>query len=175
MHARAQAQGHIPCKHSELSALMVAMPTTPGQGDLDGVQKEVDSIVGAFKKAGSVKIDALSRPTADVILEKLEGYSIIHFACHGISTENPADSHLVLSKPCTTPFLNGVYIKEADKLCVRDIAAKRLQSGSFPHVVQHTIKRIIWPMRQYTWRAHSKLQVSSMSLEHYGQQMIMLA
>ena len=50
-------------------------------------------------------------------------------ACHGISTENPADSHLVLSKPCTTPFLNGVYIEEADKLCVRDIAAKRLKSG----------------------------------------------
>ena len=126
-----RAQDRISNEFPELSALMIAMRTTPGEEDLEGVQKEIDSIVGEFKKANvsHCKIDIPFRPTVEEILGKLESYGIIHFAFHGISAPNPADSHLVLSKSFTTPFLGGVYIEEADKLSVRDIAAKRLHSG----------------------------------------------
>ena len=44
IHASASAQDRIPNKFPKLSALMIAMPTTQGEVDLEGVQKEVDSI-----------------------------------------------------------------------------------------------------------------------------------
>jgi len=101
------------CQHNG-STLIITLPTTPRESPLLGVTKEADEIrhsLGDFRK-----VDILEQPNSQCILEALSGYSIAHFACHGVSSINPADSHLLLLKSSN----------EVDKLCVKNIAALRL-------------------------------------------------
>jgi len=49
---------------------------------------------------------------------------MVHFACHGVSSSNPADSHLLL--------LKGTG--DVDKLRVKDIAALRLPAVAAPRL-----------------------------------------
>ncbi|RPB27041.1 hypothetical protein L211DRAFT_780541, partial [Terfezia boudieri ATCC MYA-4762] len=62
-------------------------------------------------------------PCAEHVLQALSRHSIAHFACHGVSLTNPADSHLLLLKES---ILHDLYREEVDKLRVKDIAALKL-------------------------------------------------
>ena len=90
------------------------MPTTPGATSLGGVTKESDEIQHSLRNFNTVTFE---RPTAERVLKALPDYSIAHFACHGVSVINPADSHLLLHKEHT---------EEVDKLRVKDIVALNL-------------------------------------------------
>ena len=103
--------------------LIVTMPTTPGACTLSGVTQEADEIKQKFSI-----VETLERPTAERVLQALPGYSITHFACHGISSTNPADSHLVLRKESH----DGT--EEVDKLCVKDIAALNLPAARLAYL-----------------------------------------
>ena len=104
------------------------MPTTPGERPLSGVTKECDEIKHSLR--GFTTLEILERPTAERVLQLLPGYSIAHFACHGVSTINPANSHLLLLKKST---LNDC-VEEVDKLRVKDIAALRLQAARLAYL-----------------------------------------
>jgi len=96
------------------------MPTAPGEGSLPGVAKEADDIKHTLQDFSTV--ETLERPTAEGVLQALSGYSIAHFACHGVSSINPADSHLLLLK---APTLDD-GLEEVDELRVKDIAGLKL-------------------------------------------------
>ena len=98
------------------------MPTTPGESAL-GVTEEADGITQRFQHFGSV--ESLDRPSAACVLQHLPAYSIAHFACHGVSSINPADSHLLLLKDNT---------EEVDKLRVKDIAALKLPAARLAYL-----------------------------------------
>ena len=98
---------------------MVTMPMTPGESPL-GVDKEADNVRNRTAGYGTIQI--LKRPTVKQVLEILPDYSMAHFACHGVSSTNPADSHLLL--------VNYKHCEEVvDKLCVKDIAALKLPAA----------------------------------------------
>ena len=75
--------------------LLVTMPTTPGESPLSGVIAEAEGIVRCRQDKTVVTLEL---PTAEQVLEALPGYGIAHFACHGVSSSNPAESHLLLFK-----------------------------------------------------------------------------
>ena len=91
------------------------MPTTPGETSLGGVTDEADGIKHSLRDF--TKVATLERPTADRVLQVLPEYAVAHFACHGVSNINPAESHLLLLKELT---------EEVDELRVKDIAALKL-------------------------------------------------
>jgi len=97
--------------------LIVTMPTTPGESPL-GVSEEAGQITHSLRNFSAV--ETLERPTAERVLQALPRYHIAHFACHGVSSINPADSHLLLLKART---------EEVDKLRVKDIAALKLPAA----------------------------------------------
>ncbi|CUS11434.1 unnamed protein product, partial [Tuber aestivum] len=92
--------------------LIISMAETPGAIDLPGVDAEVKYILDATSGT-SVETTVLSHPTPTEVLKKILRHEIVHFACHGVSSLNPSDSHLILF----TPDGNG-----ADKLLARDIS-----------------------------------------------------
>ena len=102
--------------------LTVTMPTTPGASSLSGVTIEADEIIHSVQ--GFSQVVKLEQPTADCVLRTLPDCSIAHFACHGVSATNPADSHLLL--------LGGTG--EADKLRVKDIAALKLPAARLAYL-----------------------------------------
>ncbi|KAF8421170.1 CHAT domain-containing protein, partial [Tirmania nivea] len=106
------------------SAVIVTMPTTPGASSLPGVIKESDDIK---RSLGDFTVDILERPTAECVLQALPNYSIAHFACHGVSSVNPAESHLLLTK-------KSVLHEEVDKLCVKDVAALKLPAARLAYL-----------------------------------------
>ena len=99
------------------------MPHTPGQSSLSGVIAEADGISESLRDSHTV--DILQIPSADHVLQELPHYGIAHFACHGVSDINPADSHLVLLKGDTY---------QADKLRVRDIASLKLPGARLAYL-----------------------------------------
>ncbi|RPB27039.1 hypothetical protein L211DRAFT_780416 [Terfezia boudieri ATCC MYA-4762] len=110
-------------RQQNASMLVVTMPTTPGTSSLRGVTKEVDGIKENLRDFSTVEI--LERPSAERILRVLPGYSIAHFACHGVSLINPADSHLLLLKEDT---------EAVDRLRVKDIAALKLPKARLAYL-----------------------------------------
>ena len=95
--------------------LIVTMPTTPGACVLSGAAQEAEELAKYSLRSRSI-VDILERPTVERVFEVLPAYSVAHFACHGISSSNPADSHLMLLKGT-----GGV-----DMLRVKDIASPKL-------------------------------------------------
>ena len=105
------------------------MPTTPGKSPLDGVTKEAAEIKASVQDFGTV--ETLERPTAERVLQVLPHYNIAHFACHGVSSVNPADSHLLLLKESIS---HDLRTEEADKLRVKDIAALKLPEARLAYL-----------------------------------------
>ena len=103
--------------------LLVTMPTTPGENDLSSVTTEANGIKDRFRNLN--KVETLDRPSAKRVLQVLSDYDIVHFACHGVSSPNPADSHLLLLKELA---------EEVDKLSVKDIAALKLPAASLDYL-----------------------------------------
>lgn len=84
-------------KNDVNSILLVTMPTTVGQKNLPGVDKERNAIHASCHGVYGVK--ELRLPTARSVLEELDQSKIAHFACHGLSDPmNPYESHLLLQK-----------------------------------------------------------------------------
>ena len=96
---------------------------TPGASSLSGVAKEADGIKKNLRSFGT--LETLEKPSAERVLQIISGYSIAHFACHGVSEINPADSHLLLHKEHT---------EEVDKLCVKDIVALKLPAARLAYL-----------------------------------------
>ena len=96
------------------------MPTTPDGSPLS-VTDEADQIKDKLQRSYTVEI--LERPTAERVLQLIPRYNIAHFACHGVSSLNPAHSHLLLLKG-----------HEVDKLRVKDIAALKLPTARLAYL-----------------------------------------
>ncbi|MFJ3671422.1 CHAT domain-containing protein [Streptomyces sp. NPDC090106] len=88
------------------SALVVAMPTTPGlpsERNLDGVWEEVAAVRSLWPDA-EVLVEAAADatgagtpPTRHTVLERLPHHTVAHFACHGDSDPtDPSQSGLLL-------------------------------------------------------------------------------
>ena len=110
--------------------LIVTMPTTPGEGSLPGVTREADEIEHNLRDFGAVV--PLVRPNADDVLQVLPDFSIAHFACHGVSSTNPANSHLMLLKESISP--EGLTTEGVDELRVKDIAALKLPAARLAYL-----------------------------------------
>jgi len=110
--------------------LIVTMPTTPGESPLSGVTKEANEIKHGL--CGPNTVETLERPTAKCVLHALPNYSIAHFACHGVSSINPADSHLLLLKESILP--DDHRAEQLDKLRVKDIAALKLPAARLAYL-----------------------------------------
>jgi tetratricopeptide (TPR) repeat protein len=77
-----------------VTALIVAMPTTPGGADLPGVAAETQLVQAACPEAL-----VLAGPQAhrEAVVAALADRSLAHFACHAVSDESdPSSSQLVL-------------------------------------------------------------------------------
>ena len=94
--ARAYAK-HKPVALESRSStlLLVAMPTTPSQSPLPGVEREATSIQHTVQGFIAVKLRKL--PPVKIILDDLPLYSSVHFACHGYADpRSPFRSGLLL-------------------------------------------------------------------------------
>ncbi|KAF4540838.1 uncharacterized protein LTHEOB_780 [Lasiodiplodia theobromae] len=79
------------------SILVVAMPETPGQSNLTGVVEEKFAVQESA--IGFCVESPLEYPSTDQVLERLQGSSVAHFACHGMSdSANPDASHILLQR-----------------------------------------------------------------------------
>lgn len=80
---------------SSSALLLVAMPQTPSQSDLPGVEKEAKIIQDTLQGHMAVKLHKLQ--PVDVILKDLPSYNLVHFACHGdADPQSPFRSGLLL-------------------------------------------------------------------------------
>ncbi|MDX3775913.1 CHAT domain-containing protein [Streptomyces europaeiscabiei] len=106
-HARQRAGAAVVASDSATaSALVVAMPTTPGlppDKNLDAVWGEVAAIRSAWPDAEvlvEVAADVTGSgtvPTRDKVLARLPHHAVVHFACHGDSDPtDPSQSGLLL-------------------------------------------------------------------------------
>ncbi|RPB18035.1 hypothetical protein L211DRAFT_748680, partial [Terfezia boudieri ATCC MYA-4762] len=116
------------CQHND-AMLIVAMPTTPGEQPLSEVTKEAKGIKYSTNFS---KVEIMEWPSAERVLKVLPEYTIAHFACHGVSSINPADSHLLLRKE----LVAGVdeELAEVDKLRVKDITALKLPAARIAYL-----------------------------------------
>jgi len=106
--------------------LILTMPTTPGESPL-GVTEEATQITHNLQ--GFSVVETLEKPTVACVLQALPHYSIAHFACHGVSSTNPADSHLLLLRERP-----GEQTEEVGKLRVKDIAALKLPAARLAYL-----------------------------------------
>jgi hypothetical protein len=97
-------------------ALIVAMPTTPGDNRrLDHVPDEVEALRSHFllpvlltepePGAQTPVTGTPPLPTCGNVLARLPGCAIVHFACHGYTdAEDPSRSGLILHDHASDPF-----------------------------------------------------------------------
>lgn len=95
------------------NVLLVTMPTTPDESDLYGVEQEAACITRIMGAASTTR---LTHPTANEVVDQLASHSVIHFACHGISSpSNPSASALLLrAKDGTQDRLTVQTISDAN-------------------------------------------------------------
>lgn len=80
---------------SSVLLLLVAMPKTPTQSDLQGAEREAQVIQDTFEGLMDVKLQKL--PPVKRVLEDLPIYRSVFFACHGFADpQNPFRSGLLL-------------------------------------------------------------------------------
>ncbi|KAH0607846.1 uncharacterized protein H6S33_002880 [Morchella sextelata] len=81
---------------SQHSLLLVTMDTTPGEGQLKKVTKEAANLKVIAEGAGA-KATVLPQPSASRVLDELQRYDVMHFACHGVTdSADPSKSALLL-------------------------------------------------------------------------------
>ena len=97
-------------------AILIAMPTTPEQMSLPFVEMEVEDLENSFSKA-SIDTTVMQNPTRTEVLSELPKYTIVHFACHGYSADDPSQSSLLLedwkTAPLTVSDLTSLNIESA--------------------------------------------------------------
>ena len=102
-------------------AILVAMPTTPEQKSLPFVEMEVKDLENLFSKA-SIDTTVMQNPTRTEILSELPQYTIVHFACHGYSADDPSQSSLLLEDWKIAP------------LTVSDLISLNIESAKFAYL-----------------------------------------
>ena len=102
----------------EEKAILIAMPVTPelkGK-DLPSVETEIKHFENLFSKT-SIELQVKRNPTRIEALLELPECAIVHFSCHGFSTENPSQSSFYLkdwkTSPLTVLDLTSLNIKSA--------------------------------------------------------------
>ena len=103
----------------ERRALLVKMPTTPNMlgGDLPNAEREIEAAYKIFEKAG-FRTKALDKPNTAAVLRMGKGADLVHFACHGISSDgDPAESMLRLADWKSRPLSVGELLKTNDLSC----------------------------------------------------------
>ena len=150
-------------------SLIVAMPTTPGQGELPNVRAEVDMLCARLP--GPVLLEEPDEdaprpdrpvPTKPGVLRNLTACAIAHFACHGHNDPvDPSRSRLLLhdhrEDPLTVAALETVSLDDArlaylsacstaftsrtDLLDEAIHLASAFQLAGFPHVIG-----TLWPI-----------------------------
>lgn len=142
------------------SALIVAMPVTPGQSDLQGVTTEAAKLRERLPSPTTLierpgVIDE-STPTRDAVMERLTEAAIAHFACHAAShPTDPSRSEILLhdyrEHPFTVASLASTRLHQAQlaylSACetarnqVTDLADEAIhltsafQLAGYPHVI----------------------------------------
>jgi CHAT domain-containing protein len=89
-------------------SLIVSMPSSPEPyRDLPGTSLEAESLERVLPQP-----TVLTGPTAAQVLARLDAYTIVHFACHGITEpKEPSNSGLILAdQPLTVTALNSVTL-----------------------------------------------------------------
>ena len=98
---------------SKDKAILVAMPTTPEQKTLPSVEKEIKDLENLFSKA-SIDTTVMQNPTRTTVLSELPKHTIIHFACHGNSADDPSQSCFLLEDvPLTVSDITSLNIESA--------------------------------------------------------------
>lgn len=96
------------------SALLVAMPETPG--DYSALPASESEIVAVGKILQSATTLVGENATSDAVLGLLGNYRIVHFSCHGsVDFDSPTQSMLVLHDHATSPLT----VDKLSKLTVR--------------------------------------------------------
>jgi len=97
-------------------AILVAMPTTPEQKNLPYVKIEVKDLGNVLSKV-SIDTRVMWNPTRTDVLSELPKHTIVHFACHGHSEDDPSQSSLLLEdwkiRPLTVTDLMSLNIESA--------------------------------------------------------------
>ena len=85
----------------EQKVMLVIMPTTPGQEDLEFAENELNEIEALLPCKPTIK----QSPTKQDVLTSLADYQVVHFCCHGISSAtDPSQSKLLLTDWQTAPL-----------------------------------------------------------------------
>jgi tetratricopeptide (TPR) repeat protein len=111
-------------QNDESKLLIVAMPKTPGEMDLRGVEKEVSEIQKAVESTFSYQ--SLIQPSAKTVLDQLRQYDVVHFACHGMPDHiDSFNSSLLLQEDGR---------ESVDKLTVRQISDANLERAGIAYL-----------------------------------------
>jgi hypothetical protein len=88
-------------------ALLVAMPET-----LPYVETEIEDLRELFAKT-AIATRVMKNPRRAEVLSELPKHSIVHFACHGYSANDPSQSNLLLREPLMVSDLTSLNIESA--------------------------------------------------------------
>ncbi|CUS11439.1 unnamed protein product, partial [Tuber aestivum] len=111
-------------KQRNARLLLIPMAETPGATSLPGVDAEVQHILDSTTKT-PVETTVLKNPNPAEVLKQFQHHDIVHFSCHGVSSINPSDSHLLLFDP------DG---EGASKLLARDISGLVAQNAQLAYL-----------------------------------------
>ncbi|MFE3188018.1 CHAT domain-containing protein [Nocardia sp. NPDC059240] len=91
------------------SALLVAMPETPGVPPLCGADREIANIAAVLHDSQILRGSAATEAS---VTESLARHSIAHFACHAIADPDaPSTSRLLFHDYETNPFTIGTLLR----------------------------------------------------------------
>ena len=76
------------------------------------VKMEVEDLRKLLAKA-SIDTTVIQNPRRTEVLLELPNNTIVHFACHGYSADNPSQSFLLLKEPLTVSDLTSLNIEFA--------------------------------------------------------------
>ncbi|MDG6106954.1 CHAT domain-containing protein [Dactylosporangium aurantiacum] len=99
------------------TSLVVAVPDPVGHRPLPETSAEAADVVRRLEEAGETSVTTYlgAAATRADVLAALAGSRWAHFACHGASEQNPADSHLVLHEEVlTVRDLAELDLRQAD-------------------------------------------------------------
>ncbi|WP_461035054.1 CHAT domain-containing protein [Streptomyces mayteni] len=163
-YARERDRRPLPADEEEHRAVIVAMPTTPGQQALphagveaETVRRHLPAAVVLHSPTADVRDGAeptRSLPTRDNVLRQLRACRIAHFACHAVNDVDPSASRLLLHEdaaPLTVEDLSSTGLDDAQlaylSACHSAIAensalsdesihlTSAFQLAGFPHVI----------------------------------------
>jgi CHAT domain-containing protein len=100
-------------KTPQEKAVLISMPTTPNKQALPYVKKEVTDVESLLSKA-FVETRVMENPRKSAIISELPRYTIVHFSCHGNTSNDPSQSHFLLEDlPLTVSDIISLNIESA--------------------------------------------------------------